>query len=105
VRPIDFEGLARSHEIREGYVMSLSSILLGLINIAIVVVILLLVGAICKWVLGMLGWGPPTEVERLYIAVVVLIALYMLVALVFGLPTVHIIRGPLASLQFLAMGG
>ena len=71
--------------------MSLSGIILGLINIAIVVVILLLVGAICKWVLGMLGWGPPTEVEKLFLAVVALTALYLLAALLLGLPSVHII--------------
>lgn len=75
--------------------MSLSGILLGLINVAIVVVILLLIGAIGKWILGKLGWGPPGEVERLYIAFVALFALYMIVALLFGLPSVHIIRGPL----------
>jgi len=73
--------------------MSLSGIILGLINVAIVVVILVLIGAIGKWILGMLGWGPPGEVERLYIALVALIALYMIVALLFGLPTVHIFRG------------
>jgi len=75
--------------------MALGGIVLGLINIAIVVVILLLVGALVKWVLGALGWGPPPQVEKLYIAVVALIALYMLVALLFGLPTVRIV-GPLA---------
>ena len=69
--------------------MSLSGIVLGLIDIAIVLVILVLVGAIIKWVLGMLGWGPPTEVERLYLAVVALIALYMIVALLFGIPSIR----------------
>jgi len=72
--------------------MSLSGILLGLINLAIVIVILLLVGAVGKWILNKLGWGPPGEVERLYIGLVALIALYLIVALLFGLPTVHIIR-------------
>jgi hypothetical protein len=75
--------------------MSLGAIILGLINVAIVVAILLLVGAIGKWILGMLGWGPPADVEKLFIAVVALIALYMIVALLFGLPSVRII-GPLA---------
>jgi len=73
--------------------MSLSGILLGLINIAIVIVILILIGAVGKWILGHLGWGPPGEVERLYIALVALIALYMIVALLFGLPSLHVI-GP-----------
>jgi len=73
--------------------MSVSGILLGLVNILIIVVILLLIGAIGKWILGMLGFGPPGDVERLYLALVALIALYLIVALLFGLPTVHIIRG------------
>jgi len=71
--------------------MSLSGLLLGLINIAIVIVILLLVGAIILWILSMLGWGPPMQVQKLYIAVVALIALYMLVALLLGLPSWRVI--------------
>jgi hypothetical protein len=73
--------------------MSLSGILLGLINIGIVIVILVLIGAIIVWVLQMLEWPVPWNIQRLYLAVVALIALYMLVALLFGLPTVHIISG------------
>jgi len=72
--------------------MPLSGIVLGLINIAIVIAIFLLVGAIIKWFCSWLfGTNIPTEVEKLYIAVVGLIALYMLVALVFGLPSWHVI--------------
>lgn len=73
--------------------MSLAGIILGLIDIAIVVVILLLIGAVAKWLLGQLAWAPPPQVEKLYIAVVALIALYMIVALLLGLPTVRIV-GP-----------
>lgn len=71
--------------------MSLAGIILGLINIAIVIVILVLIGAIVAWVMGMLGWPIPWNVQRLYLAVVALIALYMLVALLLGMPTVHLI--------------
>ena len=71
--------------------MSLSGIILGLINIAIVVVILLLVGAIILWFLGWLNFPVPAMVQKLYIAVVALIALYMLVALLFGIPSIRII--------------
>jgi hypothetical protein len=69
--------------------MALGGIVLGLINIVIVVVILLLIGAVAKWVFGALGWAVPAQVEKLYIAVVALIALYMIVALLLGLPTVR----------------
>jgi len=65
--------------------LSLGGILIGLFNIAIVVVILVLIGAIIVWVMGMLGWPIPWTVQRLYLAMVALIALAMLVALLFGL--------------------
>ncbi len=70
----------------------LSAILLGIINIVITVVILLLVGAICQWIMGMLGFAPPDIVVKLFLVIVALIALYMLVGLLFGVvPVPHII--------------
>ena len=71
--------------------MSLSGILLGLINIAIVIVILVLIGAIIVWVMNTLGWPVPWNVQRLYLAVVALIALFMLVALILGVPSIRVI--------------
>ena len=75
--------------------LSLGGILLGLINIGIVILILLLIGAIILWVMGWLGFAVPAMVQKLYIAVVALIALYMLVSLLLGVPTVHLIGRPL----------
>jgi hypothetical protein len=37
----------------------------------------------------------PAQMQRIYLAIVALIALYMLVALIFGIPTVHVIDGRL----------
>jgi hypothetical protein len=74
--------------------MSLSGIILGLINIAIVIAILLLVGAIILWFLSWLNFPVPANVQKLYIAIVALVGLYMLVALLFGIPTIHIIGAP-----------
>lgn len=71
--------------------MTLAGLLLGLLNIAIVIVILALIGAIVMWVMNMLGWPIPAMVQKLYMAVVALIALYMLVALLLGAPVVHLI--------------
>jgi hypothetical protein len=71
--------------------MSLSGLLLGLINTIIVVVILVLIGAIIMWIMSALGWPVPQLVQRLYLAVVALIALYMLIALLFGIPSMRII--------------
>jgi hypothetical protein len=72
--------------------MSIGGLLLGLINLAIVVVVLLLVGAIGQYVLAKLGWPPTDIMVKLYMAMVALIALYMLVALVFGLPSISVLR-------------
>jgi hypothetical protein len=71
--------------------MSLSGIILGIINIAIVIAILLLVGAIIVWFCGYMGLAIPEAVKRGFIAVVALIGLYMIVALLFGIPTLHIV--------------
>jgi hypothetical protein len=72
--------------------MSIAGLLLGLINIAIVIVILMLVGAIVLWVLSWIfRVTVPANVQKLYIGMVALIALYMVVALLLGLPVVHLI--------------
>jgi hypothetical protein len=73
--------------------MSLTGILLGLINIAIVVAILILVGYVCLWILGLIGFPVPDMVQKLFMVIVALIALYMIVALLLGIPTVRIIQG------------
>ena len=78
--------------------ISLGGILLGLINIAIVVLILLLIGACIVWFLDWLDFPVPQMVRKLYIGVVALIALYMLVALLLGVPSIHLIgRAMMAS--------
>ena len=76
--------------------VNIGGILLGLIDIAIVVVLLLLVGVFGWWIIvDLLKLTLPGEVRQLYLALVALIALYMIVALIFGLPSVAIIRrGP-----------
>lgn len=73
--------------------MSLSGILLGIINIAIVIAVLLLVGAVVLWFCSWISIAVPQNVQKLYIAIVGLIGLYMIVALLFGIPTIRII-GP-----------
>jgi len=72
--------------------MSLTGILLGILDILIVVVILVLVGAIAQWVLTSLGWPPPAQIQKLFLAVVALVALAMFVALlVGGMPRMRIL--------------
>jgi hypothetical protein len=72
--------------------LSVSGLLLGIINIAIVVVVLLLVGVLAWWIFtGLLHINLPGEARTLYLALVALIALYMVVALLFGLPSWRVI--------------
>jgi hypothetical protein len=71
--------------------MTLAGILLGVINIAIVVAILMLIGAVIVWFLSLMSYPVPAQVQRGYMGVVALIALYMLVALLLGIPTIHVI--------------
>jgi len=66
--------------------MSLTGVLLGLINVAIYIAILLLIGAICLWVLGILGMAVPAQVQKIFLIIVGLIALYLIVQLLLGIP-------------------
>jgi len=79
--------------------MSLAGVLLGLINICIVVAILILIGYVAMWLLGLLGFPIPAPVQKIYMVIVALIALYMIVALLLGIPSVRIIgaAGPLLA--------
>lgn len=79
--------------------MSLAGVLLGLINICIVVAILVLIGYVAMWLLGLLGFPIPATVQKIYMVIVALIALYMIVALLLGIPSVRIIgaAGPLLA--------
>lgn len=66
----------------------MSALILGVINIAIVVAVLILVGLLIVWFMNLLGMGgPPDELRKIYMVIVGLIALYMLVALFLGLPS------------------
>lgn len=74
--------------------ITLTGLILGIINIGIVVAILLLLGALAVWLLSLIaGISIPGEVRRLYIVIVALVALYMVAALLLGMPTVHVLAG------------
>lgn len=71
--------------------MSLSGLVLGILNIAIVVAVLVLVGAVIVMFAKSMQWPIDWNVQRLYLLVVALIALYMLVALLLGMPSLRFI--------------
>lgn len=77
--------------------MTLGSLLLGFINIAIVVAVLILVGLVIEWFLTVMKFPPPDQLRRVYLIIVALIGLYMIVALLLGLPSVRLI-GSLGAL-------
>ena len=74
--------------------MSLTGLLLGLINIAIVVAVLVLVGYVILWLMAAIGFPVPDMVRKLFMVIVALIALYMIVALLLGIgPPFRILHG------------
>jgi hypothetical protein len=73
--------------------MSIAGLILGLINIALVVAILLLIGALAMWLLSLASMAVPANVQKAFLIIVGLIALYMIAALLLGVPTWRII-GP-----------
>ena len=70
--------------------MSLGGLLLGVINIAIVIAVLVLIGAIIVMIANWFQWPIDWNVQRLYLLVVALVALYMVAALLLGMPTIHL---------------
>lgn len=75
--------------------LSAGGLLLGVINIGIVVLILLLIGALVLMFCNWLNFPISATVQKLYIGIVALVALYMLVALILGIPTIRIVGGPM----------
>lgn len=72
--------------------MSIAGLLLGIINIALVVAVLILIGLLAVWLLSMANLVVPGQMRRVYLIIVVLIGLYMLAALLLGMPTLRIIH-------------
>lgn len=71
--------------------ISIAGLMLGIIDIGIVAVCLLLVGLLVLWILSMFEFVVPARIQKLYVVLILLIALYMLVALLLGMSTFHII--------------
>jgi hypothetical protein len=71
--------------------MKLATILLGIIDIAIVVAILILIGLLIAWFMSWMGLPVPEQIRKVYMIIVALIGLYMLVALLLGMPSVRVL--------------
>jgi hypothetical protein len=64
--------------------MSLGGILLGLINVAIVVAVLVLIGYIAMMIFAAIGFPIPATIQKIFMIIVALIALYLIVQLLLG---------------------
>ena len=71
--------------------MSVTGLLLGVINIAIVIAVLILVGYIAMWIFGMIGFAIPATVQKIFMAIVALTALYLIVQLVLGAVPIRLV--------------
>jgi hypothetical protein len=71
--------------------MNLAAILLGIIDIAIVIAILIIIGLIIEWFMGWMGLPVPAQIRKVFLIIVALIGLAMLVALLLGMPRVRVI--------------
>jgi hypothetical protein len=67
--------------------MSLGGVLLGIINIAITVGILILIGLVIVWFMSWLGYAVPANIQKVFMVIVALVALGMLVGLLLGIPS------------------
>lgn len=64
--------------------MNLAGLLLGIINIAIAVAILVIIGLIIVWFASWLGFAVPEQIKKVFMIIVFLVGLGMLVALLLG---------------------
>ena len=71
--------------------MSLTGILLGLLNCILLAAILVLAGAIVAWVCSAFSWPIPWNIQRLYLLVVLIIFIICFISLLLGAPMVHVI--------------
>jgi hypothetical protein len=69
----------------------MSALILGVVNIAIVVAVLIIVGLLIVWFMSWMGKAPPEQLKNAYLILVALIGLYMLLGLIFGLPVPSIL--------------
>jgi hypothetical protein len=70
---------------------TIGGIVLGILNIGIVVCLLLLLGLCIQWLAKAFGYDLLPEMRKIWLLLVLLVAVYMLIALFLGLPTVRIV--------------
>lgn len=71
--------------------MSIGGLLLGVIDAVIVAAVMVLIGAIIVWAASIFEWPIPWNIQRIYLLIVLLIFIYAVIALLLGMPMVHIL--------------
>ena len=71
--------------------MSIAGLLLGIVDAVIVAAVMVLIGAIIVWVATIFEWPIPWNIQRIYLLIVLLIFIYAVIALLFGMPMVHLL--------------
>jgi hypothetical protein len=71
--------------------MTIAGVLIGLLNCILLAAILVLVGAIVAWVCTLFEWPVPWNIQRLYLAICLLVFIICVASLLLGYPMVHFI--------------
>lgn len=69
--------------------MTLTGIVLGALNCILLVALLVLVGAIIAWIASIFEWPIPWNIQRLYLAICLLIFIICVVSMLLGSPMVR----------------
>lgn len=86
VRLIGVRGGGKDQNALGRIAMPFGGVILGIIYAIIVGVVLVLAGAIIAWLAAKFGWPIDSNVQNLYMLLVLLVVVYMILATVFGLP-------------------
>jgi Na+-translocating ferredoxin:NAD+ oxidoreductase RnfD subunit len=81
--------------------MSVTGILIGVLNCVLVAAVLVLIGAIIVWVANIFEWPIPWNIQRIYLLIVLVVFIICVVSLLVGAPMVHFFgRAEFGALRF-----
>lgn len=73
--------------------MSIGGLLIGLLEIVLSCAVLVLIGAVIAWLFGVFGYPIPANIQKIFLGIVLLVAVIMLVGLFLGaVPPFHVLR-------------
>jgi hypothetical protein len=81
--------------------MSLTGVIIGVLNCLLTVAILVLLGAIVVWVAQIFEWPIPWNIQRIYLLICLLVFIICVATVLLGVPMVHIIGSHYGALSVL----